>query len=76
MRSRARFLIGAAALALLSLAIFEGHDQLQRVQVRQMVDHADRDAADAAKAAEDARKSATEAEGAASATRNLLPGSS
>jgi hypothetical protein len=76
MRIRARFLIGAAALALFSLALFEVQDQLHRAQIRQMVDHADRDTADAAKAAENARKSAVEAEGAANAARNLLPGSS
>jgi hypothetical protein len=76
MPSPTRRLIGAGALALLSLAIFEVQDQLHRARIRQMLDHADRDAADAAKAAENARKSAVEAEGAAKAARNLLPGSS
>jgi hypothetical protein len=76
MRTRRGGLIAAALLVIVGLIAIEISDHADRVRMRQMLDHADRDASAATEAATRAKRSAGEAEGAANAVRNLLPGSS
>ena len=76
MAGRTKRLIAAALLLTIGLIALEMRIHADRVEMRQMLDRADRDVSAAADAATRAKRSAGEAEGAANAIRNLLPGSS
>ena len=76
MAGRTKRLIAAVLLVIVGLITIEMRSHADRVRMHQMLDRADRDVSAATEAATRAKQSASEAEGAANAVRNLLPGSS